>query len=245
MGDLELVKSLHTGSDPLTFFGRPSWAAAAQGHGDVVQFCFDRGALPYEPTDKGGPNFRLSRTPLGAAAYMGHEDIVRLYLQQDYYRSFSERSDAGLAAYFAAQGNQANTLRVILEHVQSNAKHHEFLGIVDWSLVCSCRRGALDAAKVALFEYGADVNETDLGPRSCLQLAVMSDNAQLVSLLLDAGAGLAAPNVIRQRSTGEVTPRRRQVDALLVAKKRGYATIVQMLEEKKRIVDAERDRQVA
>ena len=38
IGDLTLVKSLHRGSDPISFFGRPSWAAAANGHITILQF---------------------------------------------------------------------------------------------------------------------------------------------------------------------------------------------------------------
>lgn len=235
MGDIDLVNLLRTDpeTDPLTFFGRPSWAAATHGHLDIVKFYLEQGALPYEPTNSDGPEFALRRSPLAAAAYMGHADIVQLYLQQEYYRSTDERPDEDLAVYYAAQGNQPTTLRLMLEHVRAKAKPQKFLSMLDFALVCSCTRGAYEAAKLAV-EYGADVNETDRRPRSCLQLAAISGNVQIVKMLLDGGADLEAAEFDRQRSSGTKTQMRRQLDALREAKRRNYLTIVRIIEEKKR-----------
>lgn len=232
MGDLDLVKSLHKGSDPLSHFGRPSWAAAAQGHRDILQFCLDEGALPYETAFERGPSFGLYRSPLAAAGYMGREAIVRLYLQLPDYRS-EIRPDEELAVYFTAQSNQINTFKMLLEHVQAKAAPQKWLAIVDWALVCSCRRGAAATAKIAL-EYGADANETSRGPRSCLQLAAMSGSAPIVKMLLNAGAEIEASNLLRQRSSGTLRPMRKQRDALTEAKKRDYPAIVQLIEEAQR-----------
>ncbi|KAF2690091.1 ankyrin [Lentithecium fluviatile CBS 122367] len=236
MGDMDLVKLLHKGSDPLAFFGRPSWAAATQGHRDVLQFCLDEGALPYEPTYKSGPNFALHRSPLAAAAFMGRETIVELYLQQPHYRS-EMRGDGDLAVFFAAQGNQVNTLKMLLDHVKAKAAPQDWLSTVDWALICSCRRGASASAKIAL-DYGADINETDRSPRSCLQLAAISGSAPLVKLLLDAGAPLEAVDTLRKRSSGRTLQMRRYRDALFEAKRRGHPQIVQLIEERQQVLAA-------
>jgi ankyrin repeat protein len=230
MGDFDLVKSLHKGSDPLSFFGRPSWAAATQGHLEILQFYLDEGALPYEPTYVSGPNFGLWRTPLAAAAYMGHENTVQLLLQQPYYCS-EVRDQEELAADFAALGNQANTFTILLDHIKAKITPKRFLGTLDWALVCSCKRGAIATAKVAL-ERGADVDGTDRGPRSCLQLAAISGCVPIAKMLLDAGASTEAPSSIRSRSTGRETPMRKQKDALFEAKKRGHLEIVKLIEER-------------
>lgn len=62
----------------------------------------------------------------------------------------------------------------------------------------SCRHEAPESAKIAL-ELGADANETDLGRRWCLQLAV---SAPLVNMVLDAGVSIEAANRRRQRFSG-------------------------------------------
>jgi hypothetical protein len=228
MGDLNLVKSLHKGTDPATFFGRPSWAAATQGHCDILQFCLDEGALPYEPNYESGPTFGLARSSLAAAAYMGHETVVKLYLQMPYYRD-KPRFEEENALFFAAQGNQVHTLRILLEHAKT-IDPKEYLSKLDWVLVCSCKRGASATAKVAL-EYGADVNETSLRPLSCLQLAAIAGSAPIVKMLLDAGAEIEASNLLRNRSTGRMTPMRKFRDALTEAKRRDYPAIVRLIEE--------------
>lgn len=238
-GNMDLVKSLYADSDPLTMFGRPSWAAAAQGHCDVLQFCLDRGAVPYEPDAKPGPALKLRETPLGAAAYMGHENIVRFLLQHEFYQSFSSLFAGVTAASFAGQGDQVNTLKLILDHVQSIARPLYIQGTADSALLGSCDRGALHTAKLAL-DYGADPNETDPRPRSCLQLAARSGNALIVKMLLDAGADIPPARGHRQRMVGlRGGAWGNQLSAMSEAKRRGYTMIVQLIEEKQRIIDAE------
>ena len=231
MDDLNLVKSLHQGSDPLSFFGRPSWAAAIQGHVDILKFCLDKGALAYEPTYVSGPNFGLWRTPLAAAAYMGRENTVQLLLQQPYYQA-EEKDQEGLAVYFAAIGNQVGTFKMLLDHIKPKITPEKFLGNVDWSLVVACRRGSPDTAKMAL-EHGADVYETDRAPRSCLQLAAISGSVPIVKMLLDAGVPIEASDLLRSRSYGEPRPMRKHKDALWEARKRGRTEIVELIEAKK------------
>jgi hypothetical protein len=231
MGDLELVKSLHKGSDPLSFLGRPSWAAATQGHMEILEFCLNEGALPYEPTYVSGPNFGLWRTPLGAAAYMGRENTVRRLIREPYYQG--ELHDQQLLSVgFAAQGNQVNTFKILLEHLKDRSTPKEFQEEVSWGLVLACRRGAPATAKLAL-EYGADVHETDLAPRSCLQLAAISGSVPIVRMLLDAGVPLEAADSLRSHTGREPTPMRKQKDALFEARKRGHLEIVQLIEAKK------------
>jgi hypothetical protein len=236
IGDKALVESYNQGSDPPSFFGRPSWAAAAQGHAEIVQYFLDQGALPYEPTFIEGPNFNLSRSPLGVAAYMGHEHITRLYLQPSYYCS-EVRHEEETAIYYAAQGNQPTTLKPLLEHYKENSTQQEFLSKIDGALVWSCRVGAPLSVRI-LLDYGADVNESDPVPRSCLQLAAIANNVQIVKMLLDAGASLEPDKFIHRRTSArrEEKPRR-QKSALAEAKLRDNKVIIELLEERQRELD--------
>lgn len=230
IGDMALVESFNRGSDPLSLFGRPSWAAAIQGHYDVLLFFLNKGALPHEPTFVEGPNFNLSKSPLAAAAYMGRESIVQLYLRPEYYSSKIRHEEATAISY-AAQGNQVNTLKILIEHWRGDSTPQELLAELDGALVWSCRRGAPDSARI-LLDYGADANETDQGPSSCLQLAAISGSAPLVKMLLDAGAELEAAEMIRHRSSGVLKPRRRRRDALTEAYLRDNTSIIRLIEEK-------------
>ncbi|RDL36636.1 uncharacterized protein BP5553_05988 [Venustampulla echinocandica] len=234
IGDKTLVEALNKGSDPPSFFGRPSWAAAAQGHADILQFFLDEGALPYEPTFVAGPNFSRSKSPLGAAAYMGQENTARLYIRPPYYCSETQLEEK-TAVYFAAQGNQPTTLKVLLEHCRENSTPQEFLSIIDGALVWSCRRGATICAQI-LLDYGADVNESDTAPRSCLQLAVIAGNAPIVKMLLDAGASLEADGMVHRRSSTILTQRKRQKDALTEAYRRDNTAIIKMIEDRRELI---------
>jgi len=238
IGDIALVKSYNKGSDHPSFFGRPSWAAAAQGHAEIVQFFFDQGALPYEPDFIEGPNFNLSKSPLGVAAYMGHENIVQLYVQASYHFPEILREEV-TAFYYAAQGDQPGTLKYLLEHHKGISTQQQFLYNIDGALVWSCRVGAPVSVRI-LLDYGADVNESDPAPRSCLQLAAIANNARIVKMLLDAGASLEPNNMIHRRASVRPMERRRQKSALAEAKLRDNAVIVELLEEKQRELDRDR-----
>ncbi|KAK8086755.1 hypothetical protein PG994_001729 [Apiospora phragmitis] len=235
MGNLTLVESLNKGSDPPSFFGRPSWAAAAQGHLDVLQFFLKQGALPYEPTFTHITDLELGETPIGAAAYMGHDDIVQLYLQPPYFSAGVQEEEAK-AIFVAAQGNQPQTLRTLLEHYKQTQQ--DFLEILDAALLWSSRRGSPDATRV-LLEYGAHPNETDKSPRSCLQHAAIAGDAAIVKLLLDAGASMEASRYINKRTNPKLseTWRKKYRDALTEAKRRNYVAVVRVIEEKKREID--------
>jgi ankyrin repeat protein len=234
IGELDLVKSLHKGSDSVTFFGRPSWAAATQGHHDIVQFCLSYGALPYNPFHDRylvSIHISLRSSSIAAAAYMGRESIVRLYLDQPYFQSEAQH-EAKVAAVYAAHANQAHTFKMLLEHVKHTADSKGYLVALDYSFVNACRRGALETARLAL-EYGADIKQTDGGPRNCLQLAAISGSVPLVKMLLDAGASIVATDSIHSRSSNRYVPIGRRLDAYREARKRNFTEIMQLLVDAK------------
>jgi ankyrin repeat protein len=162
---------------------------------------------------------------------MGHESTVQLYLTHPYYASDQPPSNGWFevhrAAYYVAQGNRSNILRLLLEFLKGKEAETEYLTTLDGSFVNSCKLGAVEAAKTAL-ELGAHINETDERPRSCLQLAAVSGNAQLVKLPLDAGIEIEASPILRVRSLGKETVMRKHRDALTLARKRGLSEIVHL-----------------
>ncbi|CAG8956821.1 hypothetical protein HYFRA_00011210 [Hymenoscyphus fraxineus] len=229
LGDMTLVESFtqEMDPDPRSFFGRPSWAAAAQGHVHILQFLLNRGALPYNPTFSEGYAFLPSKSSLTVAAYMGHENITRLYLQPPHYCP-EVRKEEGSAIMYAAQGNQPATLKCLLEHYQSISTPLEYLRTIDGALVWSCRRGAAKSVRI-LLDLGADVNESDRGPRSCLQLAAVAGDTQVVKMLLIAGASLEPDSWIHCRTSTESVQRRRQKSALVEARARDNHEITRLI----------------
>lgn len=232
IGDLNLVRSLHKGSDNLSLFGRPSWAAAAQGHLEVLLYLLDKGALPYEPHDQDGNSHDVWMSAFSTAVYMGRGNIVRMYLQLPYYRLETETDRLFRPVLAAVQGNQTHTLRTLLDRYKSDAFPQEYMRTIDFALVQACKRGVADSGRV-LLEYGADVHETDGSARSCLQLAAMCGSIPLVKMLLDAGAIDGANNKVRRRAFGTSEPGLYQKGALHLAKRRGFTAIVKLIEERK------------
>ncbi|KAK8054858.1 hypothetical protein PG993_000085 [Apiospora rasikravindrae] len=200
--------------DSPSFFGRPSWAAAAHDHLEVLQFFLDRGARVQDPRDKDRANSEIGKTALGVAAYMGHQRILPR------------------AIYFAAQGNRPDTLRCLLERYrETETRRNSFLRTLDSTLVCASRRGAALATGV-LLEFGADPNESDNMPRSCLQNAARAGDAETVRLLVEAGASCEASWWVRRRTEPELEKTGRlRCDALTEAGARGYRDIEEIIEE--------------
>lgn len=229
--DMNLVKSLYSGSDQSSLFGRPSWAAAAQGHLDILKFLLSEDALPYEPNYVSGPTFELWKSPLGTAAYVGRDTIVEFYMQLPYCSS-QIQPDETLFIYFAAQANQANTLKILLDRYKKITTTQEFLYNVDGVLKSACSRGAADSGRV-LLDYRADVNETDSGPYPCLQLAAISGSTPLVKILLEADTSSEAPHMCRKRAYVACLHMGGHKQALREAKRKGFTEIATLIEERK------------
>lgn len=207
LGDLELVKSLHTGSDPDSFFGRPSWAAAARGHQDIVRFCLDHGALPYYDRRWYG-YYCGERNPLAAAAFMGHESVVRLYLERPFFNfplaEFEDPVDSHRLAReciwhqvnatcgYAAQGNHVNILKLLFDHYAL-----EYPSIITSSFKSACYGGSTETAKFAL-ESGANLTGALCSSSLCLNRAARSGSVSLVKWLA---------SLEKTRQAGGVLPR--------------------------------------
>jgi hypothetical protein len=189
IGDFDLVKSLHKGTNLETFFGTPSWAAARRGHVEIVRYCLEHRA-ELTPTDG-------LMTSIGAAASMGHEKVVQLYLDLPEF-NVEGRPDVISAVHRAAKENQVTTYKMLLAHAKRVDTHYNYVKALDHSFVYACKRGALDTAKLAL-EYGANIEQTDAGPRNCLQNAAISGNVELVKMLLEGGASVFPAEEINYR----------------------------------------------
>ena len=94
----------------------------------------------------------------------------------------------------------------------------------------SSSTGAANSVRL-LLNYGANPDETDDHPFSCVQLAASCGHLQIVEMLLNAGASLTAPTFVQCRSSPRKYRGRQQKDASRLAKLHGYVEVAQFIEE--------------
>lgn len=103
---------------------------------------------------------------------------VTLRLDGSYF-SLEMQDDVFGAILEAAEANQPNALKLLSEHGKKTSTPDRFLFMIDTTLVRSCKRGASLTAPI-LLGNGADVDESDTMPNSCLHLAAMHGDASTV-----------------------------------------------------------------
>jgi hypothetical protein len=80
---------------------------------------------------------------------MGHEQIVRLYLEQPYYDG-EIRQEERKTIIYAARGNQPRTLEILLQYFQQNALINDYLGRLNGALLKSSSTGAANSVRLLL-----------------------------------------------------------------------------------------------
>lgn len=220
LGDMSLVEAFveDTCPDPKPKypFGTPLWAAARQGHIDIVQRLLKRGAS----VNRENIYRSTYKTGVEGACRGGHEGVVRLLLQPRYNFDTSGE-DMQHAICAAASGNHADILQLLLE--RSTIQGFYFIQAINSALREACRHGS-DAAARVLLDIGADPNKVP-GRKSysCFEIAVMRGCPTTVQLILSKGAepdGKLYPDGMLH------LPR-----PLILAAQRGHLRVVEMLLE--------------
>ncbi|KAF2135987.1 uncharacterized protein K452DRAFT_313572 [Aplosporella prunicola CBS 121167] len=261
LGDMDLIKEIEldaynnpgdSTNDP-SLFGRPLWAAAAQGHLEVVNHFLDRGDRDYGVVHaRSGWDifFGIDKLAVGVAAYMGRGSVVQAlqqaqtlrqeeYLQHHSFWQLKDHEERAIVC--AVQGNQPELLSLLLDRYKEGPWHSEYPGweftcsLTSFCLVISCKLGLHRPASV-LLQHNANTLDTDFTPLSFLELAAISGNATLVKILLDAGAGLEPAKTTRgftlkwQRDIS--FSRRKRKSALAEARYRGHREVERLIVEK-------------
>ena len=149
-------------------------------------------------------------TPLGAAIYEGHLDIVLLLLEHGADgEECREGRQTGL--YVASFCGQVEIVRALIDRgANLNAEcegENEYDKEVMWTpLHVAVSMRELETARV-LLEHGADINHLDNSGRTPLHIASRypHDSEDLVQLLLDHGANLSASDDFGQNALHEAS----------------------------------------
>ncbi|KAF2135346.1 uncharacterized protein K452DRAFT_363221 [Aplosporella prunicola CBS 121167] len=230
VGDMALIKSFNLESNACSFFGRPLWAASAQGHLDVVKHFLNHNATENWLDTERGPWPGIARSPLDVAAYMGRESIVRLFLNPR-YNNTTVQSWEGCAIHSAAIGGHANILTLLIHHYKEVKYPDDIVKTLHASLIQSCRHGMHQTAQV-LLQHGAKPIYTDVFPRTSLQWAAITGNAALVKMLLDAGAELEPATERHFPSGKKMGNCRVWKDGLSEARDRGHKEVERLILER-------------
>jgi hypothetical protein len=150
-------------------------------------------------------------TPLHAASYKGHIDVVRVLLD---HGTNVNSTDKGTPLYSAYCGGHLEIMRLLLEH---GADMDVSQGLHEYMLHYASQFEQADIIHL-LLRYNADVNARNFLDWTPLHQALFYERAKAVQLLLDHGADVNA------LSKGHNTP-------LHVALLKGSLEVVQLLLE--------------
>ena len=157
-----------------------------------------------------------SGTPLQAAAFQGHKEVVRLLLDRGAGMA-SAWGLFGTALEAASQRGHKDTVQLLLERgADVNAQY----GVYGTALQAASEGGHKDVVRM-LLKHGADVNARFGRLGTALQTASYEGHADIVQLLIDRGANVNAQDGFDEESTYGT--------ALQAASFAGHAEIVDKL----------------
>ncbi|XP_046345060.2 uncharacterized protein LOC124125735 [Haliotis rufescens] len=134
---------------------------------------------------------KYERTPLMYASYNGHEDIVKLLLENGAPTSVDSGSDTNSCLHLACMKGETNIVKILLDH----GMNIEDVGskFKRTPLMCACRHGKLETAK-ELKRRHAVLDAFDQENNSCLHLAAMKGHVPTAEWLLQTGATVNCVN---------------------------------------------------
>jgi len=167
--------------------------AASEGHLDVVQWLVDQGTNVNDADNYG-------TTALIVASTAGHHDVVKLLLEHD--ADTQVRDESGSAPLVnAVYFGHTETVQLLIDHLIGGAspqkgtpkKKKQGLEKRDGEELMMLAAGLGHVEVVRLMaKAGIDVNGRGLKQRTPLMAAAAFDRAEVIAVLLDAGADLHA-----------------------------------------------------
>ena len=238
LGDLSLVKKLIDGGADIMTRNRISrsllHAASVGGDGETVRYVLGLGVFDVDERDD------RRETPLGIACSFGHADAVKALVEH----KGADIDPEALSSYkgpltSACRSGNMDVVRVLLdagalggvEELTATARkgHAGLVSLFlargvgvdamdacgDTALSAASYYGHVDVVNLLLSEAGADVNKTASKGRTPLFWACLAGKADVVALLLQAGADASIGD-------GRATP-------VEVAREKGWHDVVELL----------------
>ncbi|XP_061091867.1 ankyrin repeat domain-containing protein 50 [Conger conger] len=189
--------------------------AAWGGHGEAVRLLLDAGA-EVDGSDADG------RTALRAAAWAGHQEMVLALLEHGGQPDKADREGRTPLIAAAYMGHREAVEALLVHGARVDA--HDSDGRTALCVAAMCvpaaagGRGHGDVVS-ALLERGADPSHRDSDGMTPLLLAAYEGQAQVLELLLEAGADVDESAGLRGNASAAVTP-------LLAAASMGHGAVV-------------------
>lgn len=185
------------------WFGIPIQIAASWGHFGIVQYLLDHGANPSDSARRGheimdiflGIPFHAYRSQGGsalqAAALIGHEQIVNLFLKPDHLRRFYEREYL-CAMLAAARGGHTNIIDSLLQN--SKTVVNDLGDIWHRILFEAVYHNSEAVVRNAILHRGVYVDQKSPdGERTALFVAASQGYVSMIRFLIQHGASLDGP----------------------------------------------------
>lgn len=170
---------MHIGVDknvPMRSWDTPLHVAGQRGSCLALQALLKGGADPNKTNEE-------RDTPLTLAAKANNADIVNVLINNGASVSLSSGARDMTALHIAADRGYIEIARLILEHGANVNSSSSFAGP---AINFAVWKGHTELAKMLIYEYKADLTACT-GGSNLLQLAVVSGQCDLVTLILDLG----------------------------------------------------------
>ncbi|KAK5995175.1 Ankyrin repeat domain-containing protein 50 [Cladobotryum mycophilum] len=161
------------------------------------------------------------RTPLWLASQNGHEDVVRLLLDNEgAMLETRDTADACTPLIWAARNGHQGTVRVLLEKgANINAKGKDDRTSLSWAVW-----NGKEFVVQLLLNKGADVNTTDKAGRTPLSLAAFHAHNDIIQLLLTKDADIHENDEAGKIKLLAAGVQRKTVEQLVFRKRTGTDT---------------------
>ena len=171
----------------------PLLMASCYGQAEVVSLLLTAPGIDVNKVDNEG------KTPLYVASWKGHSEVVSLMLAKEGVNMNQAMNDGSTPLFIASQKGHTEVVRLMLTAPGIDVNKADNEGKTPLYIASRNNNGHLAIIRLLLAAPGIDVNRANNDGETPLYQASRRDNAEVVSLLLHAGANPYQANNTGQR----------------------------------------------